>query len=114
MKARIPYPNDSYVQIEVESPADIENMLEASLNPVTPDVQAYIDAKYGTLEERQRKVAAAASAQDAVGKLDFDALRRDARAAAQMNPEGSRAALAALVETLIDVVEKLATMTKGN
>lgn len=79
-----------------------------------PEVVAAIAAKYGTLETRQRKVAAAASAQDAVSKLDFDALREDARAAAQMNPDGSRAALAALVETLIDVVEKLTTMTKGN
>lgn len=114
MKALIPYPNDSYVQIEVESPADIERMLEASLNPVTPDVQAYIDATYGTLEERQQKDAAKTSAREEVGKLDFTALRRDARAAAQMNPEGSRAALAALVETLIDVVEKLTTMTKGH
>lgn len=114
MKARIPYPNDSYVQVEVESPADIERMLEASLNPVTDEVQAYIDATFGTLEQRQRKNTAAASAREEVGKLDFDTLRRDARAASQMNPEGSRAALAQLVETLIDVVEHLTTMTKGN
>ncbi len=90
--------------------------IEQSIAPpaLTPEVQAAINDKYGTLEARQQKVAAAASASEAVSKLDFAQLRRDARAAAQMNPEGSRAALAVLVETLIDVVEKLTTMTKGN
>lgn len=63
----------------VEHLADLEEQVKHDnrVQEVPPEIQAAINAKYGTPEQRQTKAAAARTAIDALATVQFDQVEAD-------------------------------------